>query len=46
MRKMFETARKIGICKIYTSYASTGSSAKLKPTGVLSFVRKDPISDK
>lgn len=45
MRKMFEISRKVGICKIYTSYTSALSSAKLKPTGVLSFVRKDPISE-
>ena len=45
MRRMFEISRKVGICKIYTSYTSTLSSAKLKPTGVLSFVRKDPITE-
>jgi hypothetical protein len=45
MRKLFDIARKVGICKIYTSYTSTGSSAKLKPNGVLSFVRKDPITE-
>jgi hypothetical protein len=45
MRKLFDIARKIGICKIYTSYTSSGSNAKLKPNGVLSFVRKEPISE-
>lgn len=45
MRKLFDIARKVGICKIYTSYTSTGSAAKLKPNGVLSFVRKDPITE-
>ncbi len=45
MRKLFDIARKVGICKIYTSYTSNGSNAKLKPKGVLSFVRKDPITE-
>lgn len=42
---MFDIARKVGICKVYTSYTNASSSAKLKPTGVLSFVRKDPITE-
>ena len=41
-RKLFETAKKVSPCKLYTSYAS-GARAKLKPTGLLSFIRKDPI---
>jgi len=45
LRQMFDIARKIAICKVYTSYNNTTSSAKLKPTGVLSFIRKDPISE-
>lgn len=45
MRKMFDIARKVGVCKIYTSYTSQISSGKLKPSGVLSFVRKDPITE-
>lgn len=46
MRKMFEIARKIGIVKVYTSYTMQTSAAKLKPTGILSFIRKDDIPDK
>jgi hypothetical protein len=42
---MFDMAHKIATCKIYTSYTSSTSTSKLKPTGVLSFIRKDPISD-
>jgi hypothetical protein len=38
-RKLFDEARKIAICKIYTSYGS-GAKAKLKSTGTLSFNRK------
>lgn len=44
-RKLFETARKIGICKLYTSYGS-GSKGKLKSTGLISFIRNDDISEK
>jgi hypothetical protein len=43
-RKLFDAAKKIGICKIYTSYGS-GARAKLKPTGLLSFIREDPIPE-
>jgi hypothetical protein len=42
-RKLFEAARKIGICKLYTSYGA-GTRAKLKSTGLLSFIRKEDIS--
>lgn len=31
--------------KIYTSYTSNLSTGKLKPNGLLSFIRKDPLSD-
>lgn len=41
IRKMFDIAKKIGICKIYTSYTSPLASGKIKSTGLLSFVRKD-----
>lgn len=41
IRRMFDMARKIGICKIYTSYTSALASGKIKSTGLLSFVRKD-----
>lgn len=44
MRKMFELSRKVGVCKIYTNYTSASSNGKLKPGGVLSYVRKDPIT--
>lgn len=40
IRKMFEIARKIAICKIYTSYTSALASGKLKSTGLISFMRK------
>jgi hypothetical protein len=43
-RKLFLECRKIGFCKLYTSYA-TGARGKLKPTGVLSFNRKEEISE-
>lgn len=43
-RKLFEECRKIGICKLYTSY-SNGPRGVLKPNGVLSFIRKEPITE-
>lgn len=43
-RKLFEAANKVGLCKIYTSYGG-GTRGKLKPTGLLSFIRKDPIKE-
>lgn len=43
-RSLFEIARKIGICKLYTSYGA-GSRGKLKSTGLLSFIRKDDINE-
>lgn len=42
-RKLFEIARKIGTCKLYTSYGA-GLRAKLKSTGLLSFIRKEDIN--
>jgi hypothetical protein len=44
-RKLFEISRKIGVCKLYTSYQST-NRGKLKPNGVLSFIRKEEITEK
>jgi hypothetical protein len=43
-RNLFEIARKIGICKLYTSYG-IGTRGKLKSTGLLSYIRKDEISE-
>jgi len=43
-RKLFEECRKIGFCKLYTNYSS-GPRGKLKPNGVLSFIRKENISE-
>lgn len=44
-RKLFEISKKIvGPCKLYTNYGS-GPRAKLKSTGLLSFIRKDPIPE-
>ena len=40
LRKMFEIARNVAVCKIYTSYTASTSKGKLKSTGVLSFIRK------
>ena len=45
MRRMFEIARTVGVVKIYTSYTSVTSSGKLKPNGILSFIRKNDISE-
>lgn len=45
-RKLFEIASQISICKIYTSYGNaSGARSKLKSTGLLSFIRKEPISE-
>ena len=42
-RKLFENALNIiGPCKLYTSYGAT-SKSKLKPTGLLSFIRERAI---
>jgi hypothetical protein len=43
-RKLFEECRKLGFCKLYTNYSS-GPRGKLKPNGVLSFIRKDNIPE-
>lgn len=43
-RKLFEECRKIGFCKLYTNYSS-GPRGKLKPNGVLSFIRKENIPE-
>ena len=45
MRRMFEIARKVGVVKVYTSYTSVTSTGKLKPNGILSFIRKNDISE-
>lgn len=39
-RAVFDAARKIGICKLYTNYQGATALRKLKPKGVLSFIRK------
>lgn len=41
-RAIFEAARKIGICKLYTNYHGANAK-KLKPKGVLSFIRKEEL---
>lgn len=43
-RKLFEECRKIGFCKLYTNYSSA-PRGKLKPNGVLSFIRKENIPE-
>ena len=43
-RKLFEECRKIGFCKLYNNYSS-GPRGKLKPNGVLSFIRKENIPE-
>jgi len=43
-RKLFEAANYVGLCKIYTNYGG-GSRGKLKSTGLLSFIRKEPIKE-
>ena len=40
---MFEICRKVAICKLYTSYTSPLASGKLKSTGLISFIRKEPL---
>ena len=42
---MFELARTIGFVNIYASYTSAISTGKLKPNGILSFIRKEDISE-
>jgi hypothetical protein len=42
---MFDITQKIGLSKIYTDYTNDTSASRLKPTGKISFIRKDPISD-
>jgi hypothetical protein len=43
-RAIFDAARKIGICKLYTNYQGATALRKLKPKGVLSFIRKDELT--
>ena len=43
-RRLFEECRKVGVCKLYTSYSS-GPRGKLKPNGVLSFIRREDIPE-
>jgi len=43
-RSLFQIAKKVGICKLYTSYGA-GTRGKLKPTGLLSYIRKEDISE-
>lgn len=44
-RCVFEAARKIGICKLYTNYQGATALRKLKSKGVLSFIRKDELTE-
>lgn len=44
-RAVFEAARKIGICKLYTNYQGATALRKLKPKGVLSFMRKEELTE-
>lgn len=45
-RNLFEQAKKIAVCKIYTNYGGqAGGKSKLKPTGILSLNRKEPLSE-
>lgn len=44
-RGVFDAARKIGICKLYTNYQGATALRKLKPKGVLSFIRKDELTE-
>jgi hypothetical protein len=46
LRPLFEQAMKIAMCKIYTSYMKSSAKAKVKPTGVLSFIKKEEIPRK
>lgn len=44
-RKVFEAASKIGPLKLYTHYNSFSNNArKLKPKGIISFIRRDDIA--
>lgn len=43
-RDLFLKCRKLGFCKLYTNYSS-GPRGKLKPNGVLSFIRKENIPE-
>jgi len=43
-RSLFQIAKKVGICKLYTSYGA-GTRGKLKSTGLLSYIRKEDISE-
>jgi len=42
-RQLFEAGMKIGICKLYTNYG-VGNRGKLKPNGVLSFIRNQDLT--
>ena len=44
-RAIFDAARKIGICKLYTNYQGATAFRKLKPKGVLSFIRKEELTE-
>jgi len=43
-RKLFDAARKVGICKLSTSY-SLPNKGPIKPKGLLSFVRSHELSE-
>lgn len=42
LRPMFDIARKIGLCKIYTAYPPGKNT--VKPNGLISFIRQKEIS--
>lgn len=42
-KPLFDAAKKLGICKIYSSYGN-GNRGKLRTNGLLSYFRKEPIS--
>ena len=43
-RALFDAAKQIGVCKLYTSYANT-TRGSVKPNGVLSFIRREELSE-
>lgn len=44
IRRIFEIARNYAVVKLYTSYTHSLSTGKLKPNGLLSFVRKESLT--
>jgi hypothetical protein len=41
LRELFHHAKKIGMCKIYASYAKSSLKGKMKSTGILSFIKNE-----